>query len=400
VWALRLVYRDGRKTIENARSVQADDRGEFRMFYMPPGEYFVRASGTVNGTSLAGYYPTGSEIESATLVRVRGGDEIAADMRILPAKTFRISGTVVNTIPELAADPRGFILMPRDRKIDDGSAASILPNLGTDQGNGSFEIRALPGLYDLMPAAGIQPGASNAAGNPHYYTGRVPVEVRDRDVEGIVVTITRGADLAVQVNARLAPSFSLPNMRLGLRPLDMLPSVLTANNLAARALPADGKIEFRGIPEGRYALVIPATTPGVHISDIRQGARSIYDQGVITVNKDVAEPVEVILSANGGRIEGTVEGADKTSSTVRVSLIPDAPRRDNLLFYKRASLVEGRFVFTDLPAGNYKLFAWDGLPAGADENAEFLATYESRGRAVTVRAGIPGPEMALPLIRP
>ena len=145
--------------------------------------------------------------------------------------------------------------------------------------------------------------------------------------------------------------------------------------------------------------MIPVTTPGVYISDIRQGARSVYDQGVITVSKDVAEPVEVVLSADGGRIDGTVEGADKSSSTARVSLIPEGSRRDNLLLHKRASLVEGRFVLTDIPVGSYKLYSWEALPAGADENAEFMATYEPRGRLVTVRAGVAVPDIALPLIR-
>ena len=145
--------------------------------------------------------------------------------------------------------------------------------------------------------------------------------------------------------------------------------------------------------------MIPVTTPGVYISDIRQGARSVYDQGVITVSKDVAEPVEVVLSADGGRIDGTVEGADKSSSTARVSLIPEGSRRDNLLLYRRASLVQGRFVLTDIPPGNYKLFAWEDLPVGADENSEFMSAYETRGRAVTVRAGAAVSDMALPLIR-
>ena len=109
------------------------------------------------------------------------------------------------------------------------------------------------------------------------------------------------------------------------------------------------------------------------------------------MGKEVAEPVEVILSANGGRIEGTVEATDKTSSTVRVSLIPEGSRRDNLLLYRRASLVQGRFVLTNIPPGNYKLYAWEDLPAGADENSEFMSTHETRGRAVTLERVSPYP---------
>jgi hypothetical protein len=145
--------------------------------------------------------------------------------------------------------------------------------------------------------------------------------------------------------------------------------------------------------------VIPLTIPDVYISDIRQSSRSVYDQGVVTVGKEAADPVEVILSANGGRIEGTVEATDKSSTSVRVSLVPEGSRRDNLLLYRRASLVQGRFVLTDIPPGNYKLYAWEDLPTGADENSEFMSTYETRGRAVTVRVGVSVSDIALPLIR-
>jgi uncharacterized protein (TIGR03435 family) len=396
--AMRVTYRDGRRILEPAKSVQSDDRGEFRLFYIPPGEYYVRADGRVTGDPVLGYYPGGREAASATVVRVRGGDEFTANLQVLSAKLFRISGTVVNPIPELADEPRGFVLMPRDLRFDDGTAAVVLPNLISNK-PGSFEISALPGSYDLMPAGPIRAGAPIGAGNPHYYTGRVAVEVRDRDVEGVTVTITRGIDVSVQVNASAAPSLSLSNVRLGLRPVDALPSVLTNNNLGPGPLSADGKIEFRAVPEGKYALVIPGAAPGVSISDIRQGARSVLDQGVITVGKDGAEPIVVVLSSDGGRVEGSVEGADRTSATTRVSLVPEGTRRENLLLYKRAPLVEGRFTFTDVTPGLYRLFAWDDLPTGADENVEFMATYESRGRAVTVRSGAPVTDAVLSFIR-
>jgi len=391
VWAMRVAYRDSRKTIENAKSVKSDDRGEFRLSGMPPGEYYVRASGTVDGKPVFAYYPGANNVESAALVRVRGGDEIPADMRIPPSNLFRISGKIVNTIPELANEPQGFVLMPRDRNIDDGTA-TILPNLAGGNEPGYFEIRALPGSYDLMPAA-----RATGEGNLHYYTTRIPIEVRDRDVDGITVAITRGAGLTIQVNARAVPSLSLPGLRLGLRSVDAFASPL-AINFGLRPVSPDARVEFGVVPVGTYALTMPATS-GIYVADIRQSGRSVLDQGRITVGKDSADPVEVVLAADGGRIEGTVEGADKTSTTVRVSLIPEGARRDNLLLYRRAALVQGRFALTDVPPGNYRLYAWEDLPVGADENAEFMAAYGTRGRAVTVRAGVAMSDMTLSLTR-
>jgi hypothetical protein len=392
VAALRVTYREGRKLLSFAKTIQTDDRGEFRLWNMPPGEYYVRVSRSLDDAT-GTYYPGVADADLAVLVPVRGADEVSLNLRLSPPKLFRISGTVVNAIPELATDPTEFFLLPRDPKFVEPVAA-VSPNLARGRGQGIFEIEAPPGIYDLLPNA-----AALASGNPRYYTGRARVEVRDRDIEGIAVAVTRGADLSVQVNMGAVPSFRQVTLGFGLRHLDLLTNGLTSSRLSGRPLSADGKTEFLGIPEGTYALTFPATTPGFYVADIRQGARSIYDQGRITVGKDFAEPVEVVVAPNGGSLGGTVEGADKVSSPIRVSLIPEGARRENLLFYRRATLTNGRFAFADVPPGNYKLFAWDDLPTGADENAEFMSPYEQRGRAVTVRAGVASPDVALPLIR-
>jgi hypothetical protein len=400
VSALRVVYRDGRKTLQNAKTASSDDRGEFRLSSLPPGEYYVGANGF--------YYPGVPEAEHATRVPVRGGDEVPASLRIPAVETFRVSGTVVNAIPDLAGEPAYFVLMRRGAKIDDASAASIFPNIGRGRGQGYFEITGVrPGNYDLMPASAA-PGsfpanlaASIAMGNDaQIYTGRVAVEVRDRDRDGVTVAVTRGADLNVRVNAAAVPFLNLPAVRLGLRPLDTFPFPLAARHLAERSVAStDGTLQFPALPEGAYALVLAALPPGVYIADVRQGARSIHDQGVITVGRDSAEPVEVVLAAGGGSVVGSVEGADKASSTVRISLVPDGPRRENLLFYRKAPVTEGRFILTGVPAGSYKLYAWEDLPTGADENVEFMTPYEYRGRAVTVTPGVVIPDIVLPLIR-
>ena len=43
VQALRPIYRDGQRTLTIVQSVQTDDRGEYRLFWLPPGPYYVTA---------------------------------------------------------------------------------------------------------------------------------------------------------------------------------------------------------------------------------------------------------------------------------------------------------------------------------------------------------------------
>jgi hypothetical protein len=396
VAALRIVYTSGRKNLQPAKTIPSDDRGEFRLSSIPPGEYYVRANVT--------YFPGVAEAELATQIAVRGGEEVSASLRIAPSKTFRISGTVVNVIPELASEPAYFVLARRGAKIDDLSAPRIFPNLGRGRGQGYFEITgARPGLYDLMPVASAQGTSTDnllaaiTQGRIRAYTGRVAVEVRDRDVEGVSVAVTRGSDLNVFVNAAGAPSLALQTtVGLGLRPAEVIPA--TPSDLSVRPVSADGRIQFLALPEGTYALA-PVLPAGIYIADIRQAARSVYDQGVITVGRDSAEPVEVVLAAGGGGIEGRVERLQGVSGNIRVNLVPEGSRRENPLLYRNAALTEGRFVLSNIPPGNYKLYASEDWPVGADQNAEFMAPYETRGRAVTVRAGAVISGVVLPIVR-
>jgi len=52
----------------------------------------------------------------------------------------------------------------------------------------------------------------------------------------------------------------------------------------------------------------------------------------------------------------------------------------------------------DVPPGDYKLFAWETLPTGADASAEFMSPYEERGRFITITAGSTLSDISLPLI--
>ena len=48
----------------------------------------------------------------------------------------------------------------------------------------------------------------------------------------------------------------------------------------------------------------------------------------------------------------------------------------------------GKFTIRGIAPGEYKIFAWDGIPGTvAEQNAEFLAPIESKGVAVIIRGG-------------
>jgi hypothetical protein len=126
----------------------------------------------------------------------------------------------------------------------------------------------------------------------------------------------------------------------------------------------------------------------------------LYNDAILDATAEESAPVEITLSTGGGEIRGIVRNKKGDPTTARVTLVPQPSRRGNTLLYRRAvsNASNGQFTLPDIAPGEYKVFAFESLPANADESAEFLAKYETRGHAVTVDAGARLSDVALDLI--
>jgi hypothetical protein len=68
--------------------------------------------------------------------------------------------------------------------------------------------------------------------------------------------------------------------------------------------------------------------------------------------------------------------------------VPEAARRENLALYLSAGTdASGRFVMRGVPAGDYRLFAWESVRPFAYQNAAFIAKDENLGKLIHVGQG-------------
>jgi hypothetical protein len=74
----------------------------------------------------------------------------------------------------------------------------------------------------------------------------------------------------------------------------------------------------------------------------------------------------------------------------------------NSLLYKRVrSGPDGSFTIRGIAPGDYKIFAWEGIPLtaeSADENPDFLSGFEDRGTMLRIAAGETVSELKLTVI--
>ena len=425
VGAFRVAYQNGHRVLNQAANlVMSDDRGDYRLFWLPPGEYYIRAGGTRASTIAGGtsyptsvYYPGTSDPKSASPIVAREGSDLTGiDIGIQSSTGVTVSGTIVNTIPGGRVGPQGQVsrsvssvfLVPRNSVFFENPP--LLPNIGgaarsarggaVNDSESAFEIRGVPpGTYDFYP---VYNDGSNPAGGAlaAYYTARTPIEVGSENVTGIQSVIKPGTNLKVHVTVtgtapaggrgQAAQPITLTNLRVQIQPKENIPSLARGGLSLLPALDADGTFTLPNLVDGQF--FISAVTPmpvDAYVSEIRLDARSVFDDNIISIGKGADENLEVTVTRGGATIQGTVQDAKKNPVAARITLVPDMPRRGNALLYKTAtSSGTGTFTLNGVAPGNYKLFAWEQNPAGAEQDADFIRDYDVLGTSVNVSAGM------------
>lgn len=426
--ALKYVYQNGKRVLTVVQTVQTNDLGEYRLFGLTPGRYYVAAAlensaavdriavnriqDTVtlppNPTATPGalqpprivavdipadlqakgdrflptYYPGVADPAQAQAIELRPGESTARlDMTVTFSHTAKIRGKVVVsslTLNELRAVQ--LVLLPR---FEHPYADSPVGR-GRVLADGSFEILSvLPGSYSLVAFA--------VGGR---LVGRTTVDVGEGDLQNVVINLAPGFEITGRVTAddpkvmgqvvgvNLMPSGYSPNAAGPLSSPTVFPAELNRS---------DGSFKFQGIAPGDYLPMITFTTNGgivdIYVKTLRLGSQDVRDG--IHVDSQAAGLLEIVVGNNGAAVEGTVVN-DKQSpmAGATVVLVPDIFLRKRGSLYKtRTSDAAGHFRFDAIAPGDYKVFAWQDVENGAWQDADFIRTYETRGKAVTLREG-------------
>jgi len=384
VQALRVTYGRGGRRLSTVDSASTDDLGQYRLFGLPAGNYFVRASypnaavtrGARRESSGAAqdegyapqYYPSALDPALAVVIAVRAGDEQRGiDFRFSPMHMVRVRGRVSGAT---TARMRGVMVGLSPRREGGDSAAFT----GCDE-SGAFDIRGVvPGSYDLIAFQGGREGALSAWRQ---------IEVGDTDLDGIELVLRPGADLAgrARIEAAGGAPPSLQNARVSLLVDDPR---MPFNPPAPAAVGEDGSFVLKGVGEGVYRLDIAPLPDDCYIKSIKAGGAEAVD-GRFTVGQSGTGPIEIVLSAAGGRIEGAAAAGDQPVPGATVVLVPESSRRDQYGLYRDTKADQnGRFAFNGIAPGDYTLFAWDEIEPGAWRDPAVLDKYGKQGRQIRV----------------
>ncbi|HET9131402.1 MAG TPA: carboxypeptidase-like regulatory domain-containing protein, partial [Terriglobia bacterium] len=177
-------------------------------------------------------------------------------------------------------------------------------------------------------------------------------------------------------------AFGFDRIALQLNPTN---GVVTLGSLLqiARA-GSDGAFSLEKVNAGEYRLAIQGLPPAMYIKSARFDQTDILDAG-FTVTDRAPGTLQVVLSANAGRIDGTI--LDKESKPVRgipVVLIPDRNRDRRDVFKTVQSDQNGHYTMNGIAPGDYKLFAWEDIEPFSFYDPDVLKQFEDNGKPVHV----------------
>jgi hypothetical protein len=444
--AVKAVWTEGQPSLTPVISVRTDDTGEFRLFWLPPGRYYVvgmvwdiansvgtfvnsedqdngnfhaqryigravfmraTAGGIVeNEAHVPIFYPGTAEPQMARVIEVQPGAVIKGlDIDATAVRTSRVRGRVLG-IPAQAGQPARTVVEARQLITVFNVSPAQLPTAVVAP-DGTFEMpNVAPGRYIVTARAGSD---ARTAGSDAI--GRTVVDVIGTDVANVVITLSQRLSLSGRVVIEgMAPANAeraLASLRVALRTDPLLPNT-TNSGVAVNPDgtfrmpdPAAGTQSVPGIPAGDYRVLVtpllsppapddvtPAPLPPVlqslYVKSIRLGDVDVLNDR-LRLQDQPRDPLTIVIGTRPGALEGrVVDDNQQPVHGATVVLIHDNNLRYRVNEAFVFSEVSGRFEFQNVPPGNYKLFAWENIDRGAWQDPEFMRGFETRGLSVRV----------------
>ena len=447
VMAIDASYKYGKESLGIVQSTLTDDRGEYRMFWLPPGRYFLSAqpvdprmrsltalifppglsdpsresnlSATIRRRMTTSrelieevfapvFYGGGTDIARARNVDLAPGNNLnAIDLQLAggwqPAR--RVRGVIVD--PSGRRAPQASIrAVPRI----DGPSVAIPTNVRSP--DGSFELAGLgPGAYVLV--ANLVPAVPPGTTAPRL-GANIAIPPGSENIDNLTIVVTTGASAKVRLTVEGPPESVKEPDAMGLA-ISLVSDWPFLGGTTAPSL-KDGITILPDIRTGDYHMrVAPLLDvyngPGSSISQslgpfrdfyvksIRLAATDILNDG-LHVDQSIDGEIQLIISSNGGVLEGQVEDPGRGPlANATVVIVPEGAARARADLFKIVhSDQDGRYSIHGITPGDYRIFAWDRVEDGIWFAPTFMQTSGGAGRRVTLNEG-PNPPMNFRVVR-
>jgi hypothetical protein len=381
---------------------QTDDTGAFRLYGLPPGEYYVTAStGLVDAVKRDPpvYYPGTMNFSEAQPITLAAGAEASADFQIADvARAATISGVVLNSS---GAPAPGAMVNLSSNTVSATPGVQGMAMLHADAAaDGTFSIQNVPpGAYTLT--AMLQPqipdpalvaasrAASRTAGGgppppPPFEapeTAVTPLSVTSEGISGLTLNTRRGGRLIGRIVADTGVTRPLPQgVQVQLQSQNPGNMMMSLNNGSDQfqlvGVSGPTRVQVNGVPDGWTVKAL--LLDGDDITD------APFDLGGRTAN------LRVVMTDRVTSLSGTVQSDRNRRDHNVIVFADDAAKWASPTRFVRTTRADadGRFHIQGLPPGErYLVAALDYLEAGEEQDRQLLERLRTRATSVTLGDG-------------
>jgi hypothetical protein len=399
VSAMRQQFREGRRRLTPiGRPVETNDLGQYRIYGLPAGTYFVSAlPASANPmipmlsapTGAPTYFPgTLSETEADRVVVRAARESTLPDFTLVPSRLAKVSGTATSP----SGTPAQVVMLTSIAQADGASMPGMMTAMVRP--DGSFQLNNVaPGEYMLMATV-----VNTGAAEPQMVS--MPLTVAGEDITGITLQTTVG----FRATGRISFEQSVP-------PADVTPASLMlvatpsstemAGSMARGTINDDWTFEIKGLAGKRSFRIAKGLPAGWMIQSVVHRGTDITDTP-LQVTEDL-DRITITLTDRPVHMKGSVadaQGRPATDATVVIfpadaALGPPASTR----FLRAVRTGEdGRFEARGLPATTYMVVAVTSIETGEEQDPDLLEQLRSLATRVAVNWG-DTPDLKLQLAR-
>lgn len=396
VAAMRYRFQAGQRRLTPSGEIDTtDDLGQFRLYGLPPGEYYVQAQpqSAMSFLSVSGdrsgyaqtFYPNAYSPSDATRVSLAVGQEAQSlVIALVPTRFVNVSGTA--TSAEGQPVRAGMV-----RLVDPGAAFSMVAgNMGIIRPDGTWTISSVvPGEYRLvaqMMKGSLEEVAATGSVSMSE-SAQMTITVGNEDVTGIAIATSTGNTVRGTVKWDGGePPTGVPSYGMVVaHESDMLP-VPTPTG----AIRLDGTFELRAV-SGKRQFRAGGFPKGWYLKSITLNGQDITDTPIDVPPGHDISGLEVTATQRAGELSGTVQSSKGAAVTDYVVLLfpPESERwgwQSRFVYTARPDQT-GRFTMAGLPEASYLAVALEYLEPGEEGNPELLEKLKSMATRVTVAEG-------------
>ena len=363
----------GERVLVPYRGASINDRGEYRLDDIVPGQYYLRArQGYGYGIAeplLQQFLGGARESKDSAVLNINGGENLTGvDFHMTSEPPVPVHGRVTG-LPDTGHNAEAIKIMLWQADEDGEGYMGIPETVKAPDYAFSFDLT--PGLYRIDASAQIEGKSWTATQLIDTFRASDDVILAlaaARDVKGRLRIEGLGAPPARSFDVRLT--------HRGVGPRISAPVAADGTFTLAEVSPGD-----------EWVMNIHPLPPGAFLKVARLGDQDIRFARM-QISPGSEDPVSIVISMNTAQVHGEVDAGSGDSNRAGILLAPTGPYSTRIRFYYDATTDDsGKFELKDIAPGKYKIFALEKLAPAEFRSPEAARQLDPLGEEIELAEG-------------